>query len=330
MRSGKTNPLLRPHPTMRFTAFLYRIFIHNYKIKLFCLISALFFWYYITIESQFEYIYEVPFHLVNPPTGRILLHPVPSRVKVRFKGTGRAFINLRFIQDRKMILDLRRANLNGTIPLTIDMIRDVPSGLNVKPLSVVEPETIHLEWDRMAEKRVPVLSQIRLVPADGYVQVGDIAFEPDSVRIRGPQSEVDSIQEVYSEKRTYEGLIKGIKDKIALQMNASNVLQYSVRMVRFNAQIQRLGEKVLQNIPVQAVHVPGNLRVAIVPPTLMLKIQGGVDLLAHLKKEDVTATIDYRNRNRHNAGRYPAMIQIPKDITFSEVEPKVFELWVVK
>ena len=67
---------------MKFTALLYRLFIHQYKIKLFCLLSALFFWFYISLDSQFEYTADVPLRVINPPEGWMLLEPLPPKVNV--------------------------------------------------------------------------------------------------------------------------------------------------------------------------------------------------------------------------------------------------------
>jgi YbbR domain-containing protein len=318
---------LRLNPPMKIANILYRVFVYQYKIKLFCLFSALFFWFYISIESQFEYTTDVPLTLVNPPQGWILLDPLPQSAKVRFKGAGRSYFSYRF-HDRKLEVDLRKVNNNTRIPLTADMVKDLPA--NVRVLAVLEPEAIKVQWDRLIKKKVPVLTRLDLAPADGYVQVGDIQLEPDSVTVTGPQSVADSIYEVSTESRTYSGLIKEIGDKLPLVPVSEDMLKYSAKIVKFRADIQKIGERTLEAVPVLAIHVPEGEHVSVRPSMLSIKLQGGVDVLAQLKKEDVSVTVDYRNLGRYPDRRIPAMIQMPKDVTFIEVEPKIFELAVSK
>jgi YbbR domain-containing protein len=310
---------------MKFTNLLYRLFIHQYKIKLFCLISALFFWFYISLESQFEYTAAVHLRVVNPPEGWMLLEPLPPSVMVAFRGSGRSFVSFRF-RERILDVDMRNIRNNARIPLTADMIKNLPTGVRV--MSVLSPEEITVRWDRLAEKRVPVVSRIELTPADGYTLVGDVRLEPDSIRIIGPQSIIDSISAVQTEKRILQGLIQEVEDKVPLEPVPDEVLHFSSRTVRFKTDVQRIGERWMRGIAVRAVNVPEGIQATAVPSALSLKIQGGADLLAQIKPEDIQATVNFADRDRYSGKRLPALIRIPKDVAFSEVEPRYFELTV--
>jgi hypothetical protein len=310
---------------MKFTSRLVRLFIHQYKIKLFCLFSALFFWFYITLESQFEYTAAVPLRVVNPPAGWMLLEPLPSSVSVIFKGSGRSFVSFRF-SEKTLDVDMRNIRNNSRIPLTADMIKNLPSGVRV--MSILSPEEITVRWDRLAEKTVPVVPRIEAIPEDGYTQVGEIRLDPDSIRILGPESILDSISSVQTEARVLKGLIKEIQDKVPLEPLSGEVLHFSDRSVRFLADVQRIGERWMRDIPVRAVNAPEGSQAAVVPASLSIKLQGGADLLSRIKPEDILATVNFAERNRYPGKKLPALIRIPRDVTFSEVDPRYFELSV--
>jgi YbbR domain-containing protein len=310
---------------MKFTARLVRLFIHQYKIKLFCLVSALFFWFYITLESQFEYTASVPLRVVNPPDGWMLLEPLPSSVSVLFKGSGRSYVSFRF-GERMLDVDMRNIRNNARIPLTADMIKNLPSGVRV--MSVLSPEEITVRWDRLAEKKVPVVPRIEAIPEDGYTLVGEIRLDPDSILIVGPQSILDSISAVQTEARVLTGLIREIQDKVPLEPVSGGVLHFSERSVRFQTDVQRIGERWMRGIPVRPVNVPEGSQAAVVPSSLSIKLQGGADLLSRIKPEDIQATIDYSERSRYQGKQLPALIRIPRDVTFSEVDPRYFQLAV--
>jgi hypothetical protein len=311
---------------MKFTALLYRLFIHQYKIKLFCLLSALFFWFYISLDSQFEYTADVPLRVINPPEGWMLLEPLPPRVNVLFKGSGRSFASFRF-RERILEVEMRNTRNNVRVPLTADMIKNLPPGVRV--MSILSPEQVTVRWDRLAEKRVRVISRIELTPADGYTLVGDIRIEPDTIKISGPQSIIDSISTVQTEKRRLEGLIKEIQDKVPLEPGSpGNVLRFSARTVRFQADVQRIGERWMKGIPVSVVNVPEGTQAAVTPRTLSLRIQGGADLLAQMQPEDILVTVKFSELQGRSGKRLSALIRTPKDVSFSEVEPRYFELTV--
>jgi YbbR domain-containing protein len=311
---------------MKFTAFLYRLFIHQYKIKLFCLLSALFFWFYISLDSQFEYTADVPLRVINPPEGWMLLQPLPPSVTVLFRGSGRSFASFRF-REKILEVEMRNTRNNASVPLTGDMIKNLPQGVRV--VSIVSPEQVTVRWDRLAEKHVPVLPRIELIPADGYTLVGDIRIEPDTIRLAGPQSIIDSISAVQTERRRFEGLIKEIQDKVPLESGSPGiVLKFSARTVRFEADVQRIGERWMKGIPVSVVNVPEGSQAAVTPGTLSLKIQGGADLLAQMQPEDILATVNFSDLRRRSGKRLPALIRTPKDVSFFEVEPAYFELTV--
>lgn len=300
-----------------------RFFIHNYKIKLFCLLSALFFWFYISLENAYEFTVDVPVRVEHAPPGWILLHPLPSQVRVLFKGTGRQFVSYRF-RERRLELDLRKVPNNTAVRLDPDMIKDLPSGIRV--ISILQPETVDVKWDRLAERRVPVRSRLEFIPADGFTLVGDVRFDPDTVRISGPQSVVDSTQEVWTEAQSFTGLIKEVRDRAPLVLDPETRMRVSSGSVRFSVDVQRIGERTLDGIPVTVANGPEGRRLAVTPAVLSLKVQGGVGLLSGLTSGDIQAVVDYRARERYGSKRLPARIQIPRDITFSEVSPQYFEV----
>ena len=77
------------------------------------------------------------------------------------------------------------------------------------------------------------------------------------------------------------------------------------------------------------INVPRGIKVSVIPTSLSIRLQGGVEVLKKVDKNKIQATINYyRNRNKGN--RIPATIQVPKDISFSDVKPQKFELLVEK
>ena len=299
----------------------------NYKAKLFSLFFALFLWFFVVTDNYFDHTTAVSVRIVNQPSGWILKNEIPSRIMVLFRGTGKELLTFAS-RDKEIELDLRESARSRTFRLTVDMIAGIPPEMTIIPVRIIGTDSIHVELDRFAQKKVRITPQMSVVPEDGYTQVGPILFEPDSVVVSGPKSVVDTLVRVNTVRREFTGLIKSLSGKIGFPSALPTMIEYSDPDVRFQIDIQRLGEKSIPDIPIRVINVPRGITVQAVPATLSLRLQGGVELLSRITKEDIEATIDYRSRARYRGKRIPATIVVPPDIDFSNARPKDFELIV--
>ncbi|HHS12897.1 MAG TPA: hypothetical protein ENN03_03905 [bacterium] len=310
---------------MKVKHFFNNKWFENYRVKIFSAALAVIVWFFVVTDNSYFHVLSVPLHLINKPDDYILKTPVPSSVKVKFEGKGKDLILLEY-RDKGIELDLHNIRRETVFPLTAEMVQNIPSDLNVKPVGIVEPESIRVELDRFAVKRVPVRSDLTLNLLDGYIQVGKIQFRPDSIEVSGPRSLVNPISEVFTDSREYSGLVKDLKGRMDLRLPDESMLNFSHERVRFLVDIQRRGEIRFTEIPIHVTGVPANLRVVAVPSTLSLTVEGGVEILSRLKKEDIVATIDYSSRYRYPGKKIPAKIELPDEVGFSEVRPQFFEL----
>jgi len=297
---------------------------YNYQVKLFSLISALFLWFYVVTDNSYEYAVEVPLRVRNQPEGRILVQSLPESVRVLFRGTGKAFLGLGF-RNKRLELDISKAEDATLYSLTLDMIRGIPRAEDCQPVQIVGPDTVWVHLDQALEKKVPVIPRLLIDLADGYTQVGSIALDPDSIRVSGPKSIVQQLVSVTTDRRVFENISRRVRGKIGVTPPESDRVVYSAETIHFEIDIQRMHEIEMREIPVEAVNVPPGLNVLVVPPTLSLKLRGGVDLLMRIRKEEILATIDFGSRYRYPDDRIPASINVPRDVTFSDVHPKFFE-----
>jgi YbbR domain-containing protein len=94
------------------------------------------------------------------------------------------------------------------IPIVIDSVGDTETQvelelsmlrydreLDVRPTSIM-PRTLTLQFEQMAERRVPVVADIEAIAATGFTVLRPILVSPDTITVRGPASEVESITRV--------------------------------------------------------------------------------------------------------------------------------------
>lgn len=312
---------------MKFTELRNHKFLKNFKVKFFSFLCALFLWFYIVSDNVYRHTFEVPIRIENKPDGWVLAEEIPSKVKVQFRGKGKNFLSFQY--DEKYIeLDLQERTQTKTFKIKPSMIKGINNDLDIQPLEYIHPDTITVQLDRYMSKKVPVHSKLIINELNGYTQVGNVKFDVDSVTVNGPRVKVNQISSVYTEQAEFDKVVKDLSGKVKIEPSKFSTVEYSEHTVHFKVDIQRIGEVVFDRIPVKIINVPPEVEVQVIPSTLSLKLQGGVDLLNSIEKDDISAHIDFSTRYRYKRDKIPATILVPNDISFTDVKPQYFELVV--
>ena len=169
------------------------------------LLAALFIWAYITgtqeepIEKSFSNV-EVVFtgeDTLQASRGYVINNISAETVSVRISGTRRNIGSLT-ASDIKATIDVSLISQTGTITQYYTLT--YPDGVDADAISVVSsnPSVISFNVTRMSTKQVPVDVQFRGSTAEGYI-AGEVEYEPKTITISGPESELEQIDHVYAE-----------------------------------------------------------------------------------------------------------------------------------
>ena len=110
--------------------------------------------------------------------------------------------------------------------------------------------------------------------------------------------------------------------------SANNLISFESQEVTLHANIQKIGEYKIREVPVKIVRVPSNLEVTVIPSTFSLIVEGGIDYIATMTKEDIDAYIDYRRASSLavDSTRYRIFIKVPEEVKRWESKPQFFRL----
>ncbi len=299
----------------------------NIRVKLFSALSAIMIWFFVVTDNTYEYTIDIPVYLNNRPPGWILTESIQDKAKVKFRGTGKSLLSLAY-RNKRIVLDLQKESRTRTFHLNIGMIKGVRVDESLVPLRILSPDSIHIRLDRYAESKLPIISRLSMKPSDGYTQVGSVEFQPDSITVSGPAVLIRNLEYVSTIEKEISHLIKPLNDKVRLEFPSVSTITYEKEDVEFSVDVQRIGEKVIDRIPIQLLNVPIGLTVNVVPSTMAVTLQGGVDLLSNIEADQIQATIDYEHRERYGDEKMPATIKLPEGVNFASVKPQFFELIV--
>ncbi|MCD6116089.1 hypothetical protein J7K93_03660 [bacterium] len=306
---------------------LQNLWLKDSKVKLFSLLIALFLWFYVVTDNYFTHTVKIPLFLINKPTGWILTHSIPESISVEVKGNGKDII--RFIYSKKkLLINLKNIKQTKTYNLNVNMIEGMPENSRITPVKIVSPKKVKIELDKFSTKKIPVNSCISLNPLNGYIQVGSIVLEPDSILISGPRSQLNEIKSISTDSVFYKRITKDFSKEVNLVNPANDNIEISCKKVKFKARFQRIGERIFQHIPVNFVNVPSGVSAMVVPSALTLKLQAGVGVLTSIDPSMIKAEIDYRSINKYSRNKIRAVIELPDNIITYQAKPQFFEIIV--
>lgn len=266
------------------------------------LLAALFIWVYVTgtqeeaIELSFNNV-EVVFigeDTLQASRGYVINNISTETVSVKISGTRRNIGSLS-ASDIKATIDVSLISQTGTITQYYTLT--YPDGVDADAISVVSsnPSVISFNVTRMSTKQVPVEVQFQGSTADGYI-AGEVEYEPKTVTISGPESDLEEIDHVYAEIGGDELTMTRTADVPFVLMDAngneldSSGLEFDVSTINVTIPISMMKEVSLY---VQCIYGAGateeNTSIEIEPSTIT--ISGDTSVVSSINRIDI-ATID--------------------------------------
>jgi len=297
----------------------------NSKIKLIVLFLAFLVWFFVKIEDNYRYSFNIPLRVTNLEPNRIIGNKIPKRIKIAFWGKGRYLFSLMLRKDIFYNLDVSKVRKSAKIVLDIDQIKLLHE-TDIEILNIVSPETVEVVINDLITKQVPILPDVDIQTSPGYTVIDEIVLHPDSVQITGTDSEIKNILSIRTENKRFKNLKRDLEKKIRLVKPDIKNFKLLTNESQISVDIQKLMEKQLYEIPVTVINKPPNLKVTVIPSTLSLVLEGGTDVLLNVTKQDITAYLDYRKIHASKNIYHLAYIDTPEGTRHRDVKPKQFKV----
>ena len=324
---------------MNLPTIFFKRFSNNLSIKISSVIIALTLWLFVVTGSEYVHVVNIPIHLRNMQTGRILANEIPEFAKVRMRGTGRQFLNNQLttaFADMGIMLEMGRIRFYYEFALE-PYLKNYPDRLvmprdfGLELVEIISPDTVRVKLDSYLEKVVPVRPKVTISTDPGYIQVGKTETTPSEVKISGPSSLIREIRESFTEEINFEARKNSVIETMVLNVNNKALIKLEPAEVQLTANIQSIGERRLEGIEVQVLNVPENLKAIVNPTTISLDLQGGIAFLSGLTGDEINATIDYATDWMENQTMYSLIIDVPEDvIKWSGPNPSLVEVIVIR
>jgi YbbR domain-containing protein len=270
----------------RYVRALKRMFTHNMGLKLIALAMAIGLFSLLrgSEDAQRSIFVDVLVLMPPPETGQMLVSDVPDRVKVTLRGS-RSVLNALRDQDIPPVqIDLRKPSASYYYFETDDF--ELPRGAEIVQLA---PASIPLAWAKRVVEDVRVQPRIDGAPAPGLVAQA-VEVSPRTVRVRGPETEVDVLEHVTTEPLDVAGLAPGRHERQVPLSHPPPHTQFDHTSVRVVVEVtEQEAERSFVDVPLTAVGDPvAKLR----PDTVDLTLWGSAAALEEVKRSHLVPVVD--------------------------------------
>ncbi len=296
-------------------------FSKNILLKIASLSLAVFLWFYSATSRVQQEEYLVPISVVVEDTSLVDLRRDHGNASILFEGQGKEFLKLlwkkphfEFTVDEKKPREIE-------IPLSaLDLV--IPEGVHLRPVSILEPQSITVEIDWLTERSVPVLPMVERTD-EGYVQHGNVRVEPDEVVVRGARKELRGLKHIPTELVELPSTSGVYEIVAALDTEQFQTLVPSVDSVRITGSIERVIERKLEDIPVEVAGLLSDEYRA-VPATIDIIVTGMESKVSGLTPDQVQAMLEINNPPTGET-YYSPKIVLPEDVELISEQPKLFQ-----
>ena len=316
-----------------------RFFRVNPGVKLSSLLLAILLWLYVIASNAYTYQLEVPLRVVNIRPDLTLAQELPNSVTARFRGTGITYFKTVLSSAySEFVLRLDARRVEGTTDFYLQSYVGnhpdnfvTPRGLDLELVEIVQPEVVSLQLESVEERMVPVRPRIQLTTQPGYALVGELEIMPDSVKLRGPANLVGQVDSLETEPEEVLGADDPVSGTVSLHIEHPGLVQLSVHQIRYQADIQPISERRMNDIPVEIRNAPDRLAVTAAPSTVSLTLEGGTEYIFDLKPADLSVYIDFPSQWNPDEDYYVPRVRMPEDVLrWRNMTPARIELVVRK
>ena len=298
---------------------------------------ALLLWIFVVSQDEYTLILDLPIEARNLNAQKAHNEEVPSTASVRLRGTGRDLFKsflLKNFGGFKLVLDLEGISKEYEFILN-DYFEKfprkvvLPLNYNLSFVEVVYPNRIKISLDDYSSKSVPIISNLHIKPAPGFLLVGNQIIKPEKIEIAGPKKELALINHIETIYDTINGLTSFYSGEIKTE-SLGRLIKYSTNSVKISVDIQNISERIIVDVPVIVVNVPEKIRVFPSPQTVSLTVIGGVNQISNLNPTDIKVVVDFNDWS-YIKQFYEPEVSIPKNLLdWRDISPKNIEIGVAR
>lgn len=260
-----------------------------------CVILSFFTW--LMAKLSVRYTDRIPLKVVYtdiPPD--VFVSPSSTQmIDVDIEGTGFTLFKYKSAKNKNLKLSINDlSNVGGNkyiLPRSTFNYIDYTILPDVN-LKTIYPDTLRIDLQEYAHKKVPVVLQMPIHTQIEHRLVG-LVISPDSLTLHALEHQLDTITGVYLNAPAREKVSKSFSE--TFHINNTETLRYDVNQIQVRAEVIRVSEQELLK-EIQVLNLPDKQQIMLFPKKIKIIASGNVEILKSLKETDIVIIADYLDR----------------------------------
>lgn len=297
------------------------------------LVLSIVLWFLTALSKNYNATISYPVRYIKLPEDRVLVNEMPDKLLLSVNAQGYTLLRYK-LKSRLLpiifdVKSFRLSNIPGKDANTVYILTSIAKNKIQKQLSSdievldISPDSLIFRFASEVERLVPVRAEFDISYAKQYMQVGTVVVIPDSIKVNGPATVIDTMNEIHTNREVFRNVDKTLE--FTSQVIHGEQLKYSHDKVRVRIPVEKFTEANF-NIPLTYENLPDSLDLKLFPDEIKLTCRVGLSYYDQLSEHSFTAMVDYRETGQNLGNKLQVeLTKIPGFVRSVSYHPKSVE-----
>lgn len=271
--------------------------LNKKKVKVFSLFLLCSFlaWFISNLSETYESRTIFTLNYRNLPDSLLLGKNAENQIEAKLRTSGFQFLYYKIFK-RRIDVDLSQVIYsNGGYVIGEDALKKQMDQQLSQNISLLELDRDPLEVDlyQVNSRKIPIQPKLDLKLKQNYILDGKISMSPDSVVVKGPKNEIDTIQTIKTAIVQLSDVSADFSRTVSLTFpkGLDNSI-FSISTATLSGKVSKFSEKIFE-VPINVVNVPEGYQIKTFPNTVTIICKATIDRLKEIATSDFEVVADY-------------------------------------
>lgn len=268
----------------------------EFKVFLLFFVLSFFFWVFTKLSGSYTTTVPIAVEFINIPNDKYVKEEA-IQLKVEVETSGFRVLQ-QLLATPKMTIDLAKSLQKKGDNYTIEtstLNRKIKDKIGIfSKIKNISPEQLEIAVVSYEEKKLPVLLDTTIVFREGYDLLSSMRISPDSIKVFGPKTTLDTLTAIRTEKLKLEDVYEDFSQQLAVRKTPNN-LKYDLDVVTVYGDVDEFVYKEL-SIPVEIINMPKNAEITIFPKEITVSFKSPISMYNKISSQDFEVIADFKNR----------------------------------
>lgn len=303
---------------------------------LFCIAISSFFWLMMSLAKEYSIELNFPVSYINPPEDKVIANRLPATIDIEIRASGFNILIYKLKHRKETV----QVDIKDSRPLPVKNHYYLPANSRIDKITrqfdndikilKVLPDTIFLNFNKKAAKKVPVKANLRIIFDKHYQQSDSVKIIPEFITISGATDVVNKINYVETEPV----ILKNVNDSLAINLNVMKtpevrLVDLSQATVRATVNVTKFTEGNIE-LPIEVENLPQRYSLKIFPDKVSVKYHVAFQNYEKINAVQFRAVVDYTKIEQGSTKLRVQLLKYPSEVSAVKLNPEKVEYIIRK